>query len=228
MSDTVIKAEHLTRKLTGEVSVTLVHDASLEVRRGEFVIISGPSGSGKSSLLYLLGLLDMPTRGTVWLNGTDISTHDEDTLAELRLEKLGFIFQFHFLLAEFSALENVMLPMRRLGKLSEREIRNRARKLLSDLGLEGQVHKLPKQLSGGQSARVAIARALANDPLLILADEPTGNLDSVSSARVERILKELAHEHGRAVVVVTHESRFAESADRVITIIDGRIQARAS
>ena len=224
MSDIVIKTEHLTRKLSGEVPVTLVEDAGLEIRRGEFVVITGPSGSGKSSLLYLLGLLDTPTSGTLWMNGENVSACSEDKLAELRLSELGFVFQFHFLLPEFSALENVMLPMQRLGRLSDEQIRTRAVSLLTDLGLEEQQHKLPRQLSGGQSQRVAIARALANDPLLILADEPTGNLDSASSEKVENILKELAHRHYRAVAVVTHETRFASAADSVITIVDGRIQ----
>jgi lipoprotein-releasing system ATP-binding protein len=224
MNEIVIKTEHLTRKLTGEVPVTLVEDAGLEIRRGEFVVVTGPSGSGKSSLLYLLGLLDTPTSGTLWVNGENVSAYSEDKLAELRLSELGFVFQFHFLLPEFSALENVMLPMQRLGRMSDEQVRVRAASLLTDLGLEKQQHKLPHQLSGGQSQRVAIARALANDPLLILADEPTGNLDSVSSENVEDILKELAHQYHRAVVVVTHETRFAAAADSVITIVDGRIQ----
>ena len=223
MNEIVIKTEHLTRKLAGEVPVTLVDNVEIEVRRGEFIVITGPSGSGKSSLLYLLGLLDTPTDGVIRLNGEDVSVYDEDKLADVRLAELGFVFQFHFLLPEFSALENVMLPMQRLGKLSDKEIRQHAQQLLSELGLGDQLHKLPKQLSGGQSARVAIARALANDPLLILADEPTGNLDTASSTNVEHILKKLAHERDRAVVVVTHDSRFAESADRVITLVDGKL-----
>jgi len=224
MSEIVIKTEHLTRKLSGEVPVTLVEDAALEISRGEFVVITGPSGSGKSSLLYLLGLLDTPTSGTLWMNGENVSAYNEDKLAELRLSQLGFVFQFHFLLPEFSALENVMLPMQRLGRMSDEQIRTRAVSLLTDLGLEQQLHKLPQQLSGGQSQRVAIARALANDPLLILADEPTGNLDSASSKNVENILKELAHQYHRAVAVVTHETRIATTADNVITIVDGKIQ----
>jgi lipoprotein-releasing system ATP-binding protein len=224
MSD-VIKAERLTRRLEGEVTVTLVNDVNLQVSRGEFVVINGPSGSGKSSLLYLLGLLDRPTGGRILLHGKDVFSYDDEQLADIRLAELGFVFQFHFLLPEFSALENVMLPMQRLGKLSESAIAKRAAGLLSDLGLERQMHKLPKQLSGGQSQRVAIARALANDPQLILADEPTGNLDSAASANVEAILKELAHRHNRAIIVVTHEARIAAAADRVITIVDGKIKA---
>ena len=223
MTDPVIEAENLTRQLPGAITVTLVDDASLAVHEGEFVAITGASGSGKSSLLYLLGLLDRPTKGHIWLHGQDASILEEDALAELRLGELGFVFQFHFLLPEFTALENVMLPMRRLGRLRQAEIETRAMELLASLDLAGEGSKLPKQLSGGQSQRVAIARALANDPLLILADEPTGNLDTSASANVQKILRDLAHDHGRAVIVVTHDRDFAAAADRVIEMSDARI-----
>ncbi len=222
-SDIIIRAENLTRRLEGETVTTLVDNANLEVRSGEFVVITGPSGSGKSSLLYLLGLLDKPTSGKIFLAGNDISAYDEDTLSSVRLRELGFVFQFHFLLPEFTALENVMLPMQRLGKLSQEAIKERAGELLVSLGMGDKTDKTPKQLSGGQSQRVAIARALANEPMLILADEPTGNLDSVSSANVQHILRGLAHEHGRAVITVTHDQNFAKLADRIITIVDGKI-----
>ena len=151
----------------------------------------------------------------------------EHTLAGLRLAEVGFVFQFHFLLPEFSTLENVMLPMQRLSRLQQPEIGARATELLDSLGLAGETGKLPRQLSGGQSQRVAIARALANDPLLILADEPTGNLDTVASANVQRILMDLAREYGRAVVVVTHDRDFAAAADRVIVMSDGKILSSA-
>jgi len=223
MTEPVIEAENLTRQLPGAITVTLVDEASLTVHEGEFVAITGASGSGKSSLLYLLGLLDRPTKGHIWLHGEDTATLEEDALAELRLGQLGFVFQFHFLLPEFTALENVMLPMRRLGRLHQSEIEVRATELLASLDLAGEGNKLPKQLSGGQSQRVAIARALANDPLLILADEPTGNLDTSASANVQRILRDLAHRHGRAVIVVTHDRDFAAAADRVIEMSDARI-----
>ena len=224
MTETVIATEKLTRRLAGEVTVTLVEDATLAVHEGEFVAITGASGSGKSSLLYLLGLLDRPTSGQMWLRGDETSNLDEAALAGLRLTEVGFVFQFHFLLPEFSALENVMLPMQRRDRLPQPEIAVRAAELLDSLGLAGETNKLPRQLSGGQSQRVAIARALANDPLLILADEPTGNLDTLASANVQRILMDLARDYGRAVVVVTHDRDFAKAADRVIVMSDGRIR----
>lgn len=224
----VMHAENLSRVLEGEVQAVLVREASVSVRRGEMVAIMGPSGSGKSSLLYLLGLLDRPTTGTVWLDGQDTSGVTDDEMARIRLEKMGFVFQFHFLLPEFSSLDNVMLPMRRLGRLSEAEQRDRAHGLLEELGLADHAHKRPGQLSGGQRQRVAIARAQANDPLVILADEPTGALDSQSSLVVRDTLKRLATEQGRSIITVTHEARFAEAADRIITIIDGTVQPDGS
>jgi lipoprotein-releasing system ATP-binding protein len=219
----LLRAEKITRRLEGEVPVTLVADADVSIERGEFVVIRGPSGSGKSSLLYLLGLLDRPTSGKLWLEDEDTSRFDEDRLAETRLEKLGFVFQFHFLLNEFSARDNVMMPMRRLGKLSSEAQQQRSGQLLRDLGLDGHEHKRPSQLSGGQRQRVAIARALANDPLIILADEPTGALDTKSSENVRGILRELATVQHRSVVAVSHDVHFASVADRQIEIVDGRI-----
>jgi lipoprotein-releasing system ATP-binding protein len=220
---TVLRAENVVRRLEGEVPVTLVDGVSLEIERGQFIAIMGPSGSGKSSLLYLLGLLDVPTKGRVWLDGEDTSAYDEDDLANRRLRKLGFVFQFHFLLAEFSVLDNVTLPMRRLGDLNEKAANARGMELLERLGVGDQAAKRPHQLSGGQRQRVAIARALANDPLIILADEPTGNLDSVSSANVQQILRNLAHESGKTVVAVTHDGNFASAADQRIGLVDGKI-----
>lgn len=219
----VLEADNVTRQLPGVVPVTLVNGISLTLERGEFVTIVGPSGSGKSSLLYLLGLLDAPTSGRIILDGVDTSTLNEERLGQLRLEKLGFVFQFHFLLGEFTAAENVMLPMKKLGHLSDAEQMSRAEELLADLELSAQVKKRPGQMSGGQRQRVALARAMANDPLLIMADEPTGNLDSRSSKNVREILSDLAHRRHKTIVAVTHDPEFARAGDRVVHLVDGRL-----
>ena len=225
----ILRTDHLGRVLTTEeLPVTLVKDASVDIRTHEFTAIKGPSGSGKSSLLYLLGLLDTPTSGRIFIDNIDITDYSPRQLAQIRLEQMGFVFQFHFLLPEFTALENVTMPMRRLGKYKDAAIIARATERLDRLGLSDHIHKLPSQLSGGQRQRVAIARALANDPRMIFADEPTGNLDSESSKTVQNILKTLAHEDGCAVVAVTHDPEFAKNCDRVITIIDGRIADETS
>ncbi len=218
-----IETRHATRILPATVPVTLVADASLKVEPGEFIAITGPSGSGKSSLLYLLGLLDRPTEGEVLLEGRETGDLDADDLARLRLEFLGFVFQFHFLLPEFSALENVRLPMRRLGALDEAAMTARGNAILDDLGLAEHATKRPDQLSGGQCQRVAVARALANDPDVILADEPTGNLDTHSAATVFDIFAGLARDAGKAVIAVTHDPDLAARTDRRIHIVDGRI-----
>ncbi|TXG82547.1 MAG: ABC transporter ATP-binding protein [Sphingomonadales bacterium] len=223
MAQPVLQSRAVTRILPGETPVTLVRDITLDIEAGEFVVIMGPSGSGKSSLLYLLGLLDRPTSGCVLLDGVDTARLSEDALAAARLSQLGFVFQFHFLLLEFTALENVMLPMRRLGALPAPAQRERAAMLLADLGLAAHSHKRPSQLSGGQRQRVAIARALANDPKVILTDEPTGALDSKSSDVVRGILRDLSHSQQRAIIAVTHDHHFAEAADRQVTLIDGAL-----
>lgn len=219
----LVEMRGVTRILKEVVPVTLVRDINLSVNRGEFVSITGPSGSGKSSLLYLLGLLDVPTEGEVFIDGEATNGHSADALAAIRLRKLGFVFQFHFLLPEFTVLQNVTLPMARLGALDEAQIEARGRQLLADLDIEDQAGKRPDQLSGGQRQRVAIARALANDPGIILADEPTGNLDTKNSEIVQDIFSRLVREQGRTVIAVTHEIAFASAAERNIHLVDGRI-----
>jgi lipoprotein-releasing system ATP-binding protein len=219
----LIEAMHLTRVLPAIVPVTLVQDVSLAIGARELVAITGTSGSGKSSLLYLLGLLDQPTSGALRLGGEDALAMSERQRARLRLETLGFVFQFHFLLPEFSVRQNVEIPMRRLGRLSARQMRERASHLLEQLGLAGHLDKRPDQLSGGQRQRVAVARALANDPPLVLADEPTGSLDSKSSEQVFAILDELVRRRGKTVVAVTHDAAMAARMDRRLHLIDGRL-----
>jgi lipoprotein-releasing system ATP-binding protein len=217
----LLEAREVTRTLPE--GPTLVRDVSLSVGRGEFVAVTGPSGSGKSSLLYLLGLLDRPTTGDVRLEGRDTARLSAKEMAALRLARLGFVFQFHFLLPEFSALDNVLIPIRRLGRLGDAAAREHAMALLGALGLADAAGKLPEQLSGGMRQRVAIARALANDPALILADEPTGNLDTKNAAAVFDIFAKLAVEEGRTVIVVTHDASLAARTTRRIHLVDGRI-----
>ena len=219
----VLRTEKLTRILPNEIPVTLVQDIDITIGQSEFVAIMGPSGSGKSSLLYLLGLLDSPTSGKLLLDEEETSQFSDNQLARIRLQRIGFVFQFHFLLAEFSSLENVMLPMRKLGQLSEQQAKQKASQLLENLGMKDHQHKLPSQLSGGQRQRVAIARALANDPVLILADEPTGALDTKSSVNVRSILHDLSQNHQCAIIAVTHDAEFAKVADRQIHLVDGRL-----
>ena len=219
----LIVANSVTRILPGVVPTTLVHDIDLAISGNEFLAITGPSGSGKSSLLYLLGLLDLPTTGEVRIRGRATAHMDEPERALTRLSTLGFVFQFHFLLPEFSALENVMLPMRALAALSDEAMRERGRALLGSLGLIEHALKRPDQLSGGQRQRVAVARALANDPPLILADEPTGSLDSASSEQVFQILRDLVDKDGKTVVAVTHDLGLAARTDRQIRLVDGTI-----
>ena len=219
----LIEAENLTRILPAIVPVTLVRDVSLTVGEQEFVAITGPSGSAKSSLLYLLGLLDRPTSGMLRIAGQDTSQLDDDALARLRLESLGFVFQFHFLLPEFSMLTNVELPMRKAGRFSASEMQERAASLLEDLGLAGHLDKRPDQISGGQRQRVAVARALANDPQVVLADEPTGSLDSKSSEQVFAILQDLVKKRGKTVIAVTHDMDIAARVDRRIHLVDGKV-----
>lgn len=227
-SEVLIEARKVTRILPSLVPVTLVQNVDLKIHEREFVAITGPSGSGKSSLLYLLGLLDLPTEGDVLIRGQSTTEMPEAERAEARLSELGFVFQFHFLLPEFTLRENVALPMRALGKLPLPQIWERADGLLDSLGLGDQVHKRPEQLSGGQRQRVAVARALANEPSVILADEPTGSLDTKSGEQVFSILRSLVDKQGKSVVAVTHQMDMAARMDRRVHLVDGRIVSDAS
>jgi lipoprotein-releasing system ATP-binding protein len=221
----LIETRAVTRILPEIVPTTLVRDVSLTVGEQEFVAITGPSGSGKSSLLYLLGLLDLPTSGEVLIRGRATSSMNEAERGEMRLSTLGFVFQFHFLLPEFTILDNVMLPMRAVGAASEEAMRGRAASLLTALGLSEHMSKRPDQLSGGQRQRVAVARALANDPPVILADEPTGSLDSKSSEQVFEILRDVVEGRGKTVIAVTHDLGLAGRMHRRIQLMDGAITA---
>lgn len=221
----LIEARNVTRILPGIVPTTLVRGIDMSIADNEFVAITGPSGSGKSSLLYLLGLLDLPSEGEVLIRGRATAHMDEAERAATRLSFLGFVFQFHFLLPEFTILDNVMLPMRALGRLAPATMRERASELLAPLGLADHMHKRPDQLSGGQRQRVAVARALANEPPVILADEPTGSLDSKASEQVFEVLRELVDKRGKTVVAVTHDLGLAERMDRHIELLDGQVVA---
>lgn len=208
----------------GETQVIALAGIDLEIHQGELVAVMGPSGSGKSTLLNILACLDRPTEGHYFLNGTDVSSFSRTELAFIRSSKLGMVFQSYNLLPRLTALENVMLPLfyRRENHLSSAESRERALVALEKVGLAGRAHHYPNQLSGGQQQRVAIARALINDPVVILADEPTGNLDSHASAEIMEIFQQL-HEQGRTILIVTHEHEVAEQTERILTMRDGAL-----
>ena len=199
----------------------MLRGVSFEAKRGEVTAIVGPSGCGKSTLLYLLGLLDQPNDGSIWIADELMSNSSDVDRTAARCEHIGFVFQFHFLMQEFSALDNVMMPMRKLARLSEDEMVQRARTLLGDVGLGDKTHRLATQLSGGEQQRVAVARALANQPAIILADEPTGNLDVKNSGLVFDLLTRLAKENGQAVVLVTHNPDIATRCDQTKPMRDG-------
>ncbi len=200
----------------------VLRGVDLEVRRGEFVAIVGASGAGKSTLLHLLGALDAPTAGDVWLEGSRYADLDAAATAELRNRKVGFVFQFHHLLREFSALENVMMPLL-IGGVPPRQARSRGEEVLSEVGLAGRMTHRPAELSGGEQQRCAVARALVHDPSVVLADEPSGNLDHANSERLHELFFRLAREYETAVVVVTHNRQLAARADRVLWLEDGRL-----
>jgi lipoprotein-releasing system ATP-binding protein len=217
-----LRCDNLHRYLgQDDARVHVLKGVSFEARRGQVYAIVGPSGCGKSTLLYLLGLLDQPDGGEIEINGRKMSNTDDLARTAARGEHIGFVFQFHFLMLEFTALENVMMPMRKLGRLSLPEMTDRAHSLLSSVGLGEKTHRLGTQLSGGEQQRVAVARALANQPSIILADEPTGNLDVKNSALVFDLLTRLAKENGQAVVLVTHNPEIAQRCDLTRPMRDG-------
>jgi len=203
----------------GDTKVRALQDVSLSVNKGEFVLIVGSSGSGKSTLLNMIGLLDNPTDGKILIDGTETTTLSDGKISAFRNDKLGFIFQFSNLLSDLSVLENVMLPRQIQGTNDTAE--KDARELLKIVGLEDQMHKRANKISGGQAQRVAIARGLVNHPTIVLADEPTGNLDSVSSEKIVQLMKSMAKKLGQTFIVVTHDRRQFGDVDRVITIKDG-------
>jgi lipoprotein-releasing system ATP-binding protein len=217
-----LRCENLHRYLgEGEGRVHVLRGVSFAAQPGRTTAIVGPSGCGKSTLLYLLGLLDKPDEGAIWIREQLMSNTGDLERTAARGEHIGFVFQFHFLMQEFTALENVMMPMRKLGKLSDEQMVQRARSLLGDVGLGDKTHRLATQLSGGEQQRVAVARALANQPAIILADEPTGNLDQKNSAMVFDLLTRLAKENGQAVVLVTHNPEIANRCDEIRPMRDG-------
>ena len=226
MSDPVLVVRGLERSyVTGDRTLEVLKGAELEVRPGELVGLVGPSGSGKSSLLHAAGLLEHPTGGTIRIDGQDCSELSDRARTRIRLRDIGFVYQFHHLLPELSALDNVALPLMIAGQ-SRRAAEVRARSLLTDLGLAERLSHQPAQLSGGEQQRVAVARALANRPRLLLCDEPTGNLDPVTSLGVFQALHDLAREQGVAALVATHNLELTGYMDRVMALRDGRLEPR--
>lgn len=219
----VIETRSLEKTYFGKVNIAVLHGIDIQIRKQEFVAIIGQSGSGKSTLLNILGALDVPTGGKVFVNGVDISTLDEDGLAILRSDEIGFIFQAHYLLNEFTCLENALMPiMIHYGEADEEQT-TRVLGLLERVGLTDQINKHPDEMSGGQNQRCAIVRSLANSPKIILADEPTGNLDRSSGEEVFALMREMNRESGVAFVMITHDDRLAQQADRILLIEDGKI-----
>jgi lipoprotein-releasing system ATP-binding protein len=223
MSNTVLQTKKLTKYFYDPVKFQVLKEIDMNIDHGEFVSIVGKSGCGKSTLLYLLSTMDTDYEGELFIHDELITGQPDKALAQIRNEKIGFVFQFHYLLSEYNVLKNVMLPGMKLGKLSEKEIEHNAIEHLRTLDMQEQALKMPNQLSGGQKQRVAIARALINNPLIIMGDEPTGNLDKKNSDLVFDIFKKLTLEEKQTLLIVTHDSDFAKRTNRIITMEDGRI-----
>jgi len=226
MTDTVLRLIGVTQQYgTGATAVSALSGVDLEVCRGELVAVMGPSGSGKSTLLGLMAGLDAPTTGSIKVDGVRITAESEEALARLRGEKIGIVFQFFHLLPSLTALENILVPMEILGRA---DARPRGLALLADVGLADRGHHYPSQLSGGEQQRIAIARALANDPPVLLADEPTGNLDSSTGRQIIELLVGVGRAQGRTLVLVTHDPDLAALADEVIALRDGRVVSQTA
>jgi lipoprotein-releasing system ATP-binding protein len=219
----VIEAKKIYKSFHDPVQIDVLKDINFTINRGEFVSVIGKSGCGKSTLLYILSTMDTDYTGELYVDGQLLTKQSEENLARVRNEKIGFVFQFHYLLNEFSVLQNVMLPALKLNKLPHQEIEQKAMKHLKTLGIEHLALKKAFQLSGGEKQRVAIARAMINDPLIIMGDEPTGNLDNKNTQIVFDIFKELTQAYKQTLLIVTHDSGFAKSTERIIEMNDGRI-----
>ncbi|MEN9336125.1 MAG: Lipoprotein releasing system ATP-binding protein LolD [Bacteroidota bacterium] len=220
---TIVEAKNIVKYFYEPTEFQVLKSLSFDVQKGEFLSLIGKSGSGKSTLLYILSTMDTEYSGELYIENQKVTGLTTDTLAQIRNEKIGFVFQFHYLLPEFTCLQNVMLPALKLNQLSKAEIEAKAYAKLELLGLQDQALKLSSKLSGGQQQRVAIARALINDPLIIMGDEPTGNLDSKNTDIVFEIFQELTHSYGQTIIAVTHDDDFAKKSDRIIEMKDGII-----
>jgi lipoprotein-releasing system ATP-binding protein len=223
MSQIILEAKAVSKYFHDPITVQVLNDINFTINRGDFVSVIGKSGCGKSTLLYILSTMDTDYEGEILIDGLSMKNKKEADLARVRNEKIGFVFQFHYLLNEFSVLKNVMLPGLKLGKYSEQEIEHRAYEKLKILGIDSESLKKPNQVSGGQKQRIAIARALINDPLIIMGDEPTGNLDKKNGEIVFDIFKELAEVYQQSLLIVTHDQEFAHRTHRIIEMEDGRI-----
>lgn len=221
--EAILKTTGITKFFNEPEAFKVLNDVSFSVNRGEFLSIVGKSGCGKSTLLYILSTMDTDYNGTLEISGEKLTGKKQNALARFRNEHLGFVFQFHYLLPEFTVLKNVMLPALQLGKYSAEEVTERALHQLSLVGMDMHANKMAAKLSGGQQQRVAIARALINDPTIIMGDEPTGNLDKANTQRVFEIFKQLAEENGQTIIAVTHDADFAAKTDRIIEMQDGQI-----
>jgi lipoprotein-releasing system ATP-binding protein len=220
---TILETKNLSKSFHDPVEFKALKNIDLVIPEGQFASIMGSSGNGKSTLLYVLSTLDTQYEGHLYLAGEDLSLKSKNELAEIRNEKIGFVFQFHYLLPEFTVLENVMLPALKLAKYDQKQIEANAMDKLKMLGLEDQAIKKANKLSGGQQQRAAIARALINDPKIIFGDEPTGNLDSKNAETVFEILQELKNKHNQTILIVTHDLNFAKRTDRIIKLHDGEV-----